>query len=128
MWPAIIIIAFSVLAVYVAGCWWKTDYEGTDDEIIVKHWGENNKYERRYVPMYKNKWGKTYYGEFRSDYNGGWQHVKYRRAFGDDDVFTKRQIYHHYLYNDDWIGRQIAKREKRSHKAKQQAGMTENSA
>ena len=129
MWAAITIIAGIAALVYMAGCWWREDYEGENDEVIVKHWGGENddKYEVRYVPMYRNKWGKIYYGEFQADFHGGWRHVKYMRGFGDGDVFTRRQIYHHYLYSDDWIGRQIARQEKRSQKAKQQASAIKNS-
>ena len=93
MWAAAAIIAGAAVMIYMAGCWWREDYEGDDSEVIVKHWGgdNNDKYEVRYVPMYRNKWGKIYYGEFHRTSDGKWREQTYKNIFGDA-FFTKRAI------------------------------------
>ena len=119
--PAII-ITIAVFAAYLfvmwSNFWCKIPYEGTEDEIITKTWGGENEddYEVRFVPLYKNWWGRIYYGEYTQDWlSGEWKRVHYFGGFGGDpDLFTTRRIYHDARFHEDFIGRQILKERKHS--------------
>ena len=118
----------AVLFLFWSITWCRIPYEGDENEIITKTWG-NDEYGKRvnkYVPLYKNWWGKIYYGEFSKDFFGDWKRTKYVGGFwGDPSLFTTRKIYHHYLYQEDWIGREIRKDEKIAENAERKLNAAE---
>ena len=119
MIAALVILAWLALTTWMVGCWWKTEYEGGDDEII--EYTEENCFgrssENRFVPLYRNKWGKLYYGHFRWDtFDSEWQRVEYYGGFGGDpDLFTMRRIRSY--RGEDMISRSIEKEKARSARA-----------
>ena len=115
-----------VIFLFWSVSWCRIPYEGNENEIITKTWGKDDKRVNKYVPLYKNWWGKIYYGEFSKDFFGDWKQTKYVNGFwGDPNLFTTRKIYHHYLYREDWIGRQIKKDEEIAEEAENKLNAAE---
>ena len=118
MIAALVILAWLVLTTWMVGCWWKTEYEGSDDEIIeYTEEMPSGPTENRFVPLYRNKWGKLYYGHFRlKSFYSEWRRVEYYGGFGGDpNLFTMRRI--RCYRGEDMMSRSIEKEKARSDRA-----------